>query len=62
LQYDIETDRAVLRFEEQTLRQSPGFTSLWQQDSPHAKLSLRRRNATFGWVNKTLRPEWVMRE
>jgi hypothetical protein len=51
-----------LRFEEQTLRQSPGLTSLWQQDYPHEKLSLRRRNATFGWVNKTLRPEWVMRE
>jgi hypothetical protein len=35
LQYDIETDPYVLRFEEQTLRHSPGFTSLWQQDYPH---------------------------
>jgi hypothetical protein len=53
---DIVTNPYVLLFDEHVLRESPGFTSLWQRDYPLEKLSQRRRNATFGWVNKTIRP------
>jgi hypothetical protein len=62
LQYDIDTGRYVLRFGEYTVRQSPGFTSLWQPDHADEKLSLQRQNATFSWVNKTMCPEWATRE
>jgi hypothetical protein len=58
LRYGIDTSPYVLLFEEHVLRQSPGFTSLWQIDYPLEKLSRRRRNIPFGWVNKMMRPEW----
>jgi hypothetical protein len=57
LRYGIDTSPYVLLFEEHVLRQSPGFTSLWQIDYPLDKLS-GRRNTPFGWVNKMVRPEW----
>jgi hypothetical protein len=62
LRYDIETIPYLLLFDEQVLRQSPGFTSLWAQDYPIEKLSHRRSHATFGWVNQTMCPEWNGRE
>jgi hypothetical protein len=62
LHYNIEADPYVLRFDEDVLRQSPGFTSLWARDYPYEKLSHRRQNAPFGWVNKTMRQEWDARE
>jgi hypothetical protein len=48
LRYGIDTSLYVLLFEEHLLRQSPGFTSLWQIDYPLKKLSGRRRNTPFG--------------
>jgi hypothetical protein len=62
LRYDIDTDPYVLLFDEHVLRESPGFTSLWQRDFPLEKLSQRRRNATFDWVNTAMRPDWNSRE
>jgi hypothetical protein len=56
--YDIETNPSVLRLDEQVLRPSPGFTSLWEQNYPFEKLSQRRENTSFGWVNKMMRSEW----
>jgi hypothetical protein len=62
LRYDIDTNPYVLLFDEHVLRESPGFTSLWQRDCPLEKMSQRRRNVTFGWVNKTIHPDWNSRE
>jgi hypothetical protein len=58
VRYNIDTSPYTLPFDERVLRESPGFTSLWQTDCPLEKLSQRRRNAIFGWVNKAMRPEW----
>jgi hypothetical protein len=58
LQYNIDTSPCVLLFEGHVLRQSPEFISLWQIDYSLEKLSGRRRNTSFGWVNKMIRPEW----
>jgi hypothetical protein len=58
LRYGIDTSPYVLLFEGHMLRQSPGFTSLWQIDYPLKKLEGRRRSTPFGWVDKTMRPEW----
>ena len=49
--HDIDDVRRVL-FDEITLRESRGFKELWMIDYPPDKLSLRRRNAKFGWINK----------
>jgi hypothetical protein len=62
LTYDIDTIPHMLIFDEHVLRQSPGFTSLWERDYPVEKLSQRRQNATFGWINKMMRPDWDSRE
>jgi hypothetical protein len=62
LRYDIDTSPYLLRFDENLLSQSPSFTSLWQRAFPLEKLSQRRRNATFDWVNKTTRADWKSRE
>jgi hypothetical protein len=62
LRYNIDIIPYTLLFDEHELRQSSGFTSLWQRDYPLEKLSQRRRNATFGWVNKMMRPDWNDRE
>jgi hypothetical protein len=58
LQYNIETSPYLLCFDENVLRQSPGFTSLWQGDYPREQLSRRRENSPFGWVNQAMRAEW----
>jgi hypothetical protein len=62
LTYDIDNIPCVLIFDEYVLLQSPEFTSLWEQDYPVEKLSQRRRNATFGWINKMMRSDWNSRE
>jgi hypothetical protein len=58
LRCDIDRNPCVLLFDENVLRQSPGFTSLWEWDYPPDNLSQRRRNAPFGWVNRTMRSDW----
>jgi hypothetical protein len=58
LRYDTDRNPNILFFDENVVRQSPGFTSLWERDYPLGNLSQRRRNAPFGWVNRTMRPDW----
>jgi hypothetical protein len=58
LTYHIDIIPYVLIFDEHLLRQSLRFTSLWERDYPVEKLLQRRRNETFGWINKMLRPDW----
>jgi hypothetical protein len=41
-----------LSFNEITLRESDGFRELWNMDFALENLSVRRRNARFGWVNR----------
>jgi hypothetical protein len=55
LQYNIEKSPYLLCFDENVLRQNPGFTSLWQRDYPWEQLLRRRQNTPFGWVNQTMR-------
>jgi hypothetical protein len=58
LQYHTGATLYLLHFDEGVLRESPEFTSLWESDYPAEKLSYRRRNSPFGWVNRIVRPEW----
>jgi hypothetical protein len=58
LQYNIEATAYLLHFDEGVLRESPGFTSLWESDYRAEKLLYRRRNSPFGWINRMMRPEW----
>jgi hypothetical protein len=60
LTYDIDTIPYVLTFDEHVLRQR--FTSLWERDYLVEKLSHRRRNTTFRWINKMMHPDWDSRE
>jgi hypothetical protein len=55
LRYDIDPNPYILLFDEHVL-------TLWERDSPLKRLSQIRRNAIFGWVNKTMRPDWNHRE
>jgi hypothetical protein len=60
--YDIDITPYMLIFGERVFQQSPGLTSLWKRDYPVEKLWKRRRNATFGWINKIMCPDWDSRE
>jgi hypothetical protein len=56
------TERAIFRLgqsllDENVLRQSRGFTLLWERDCPPENLSQSTRNPGFRWVNKTMRHE-----
>jgi hypothetical protein len=57
LEYNIEAARYLFHFDEGVLRERPEFTSLWESDYLAEKLSYRRRNFHFEWVNKMMRPE-----
>jgi hypothetical protein len=41
-----------IRFDEEKLRKSPPSQEIWNLDFPLEKLSTRRRNAGFGWINQ----------
>jgi hypothetical protein len=62
LTYEINTIPCVLIFDEHVPRQSPGFTSLCERDYPIEKVLQIRRNATCGWINKMMHPDWDSRE
>jgi hypothetical protein len=55
VRYHIDVVFHRLIFGESTLRESPGFLTLWRRDYPLGQLSIRRRNAQFGWVNQGMR-------
>jgi hypothetical protein len=50
--HDIEQSPYGLLFDEEKLRQSPGFMELWERDTPLVNLSRRRQNAKFGWISE----------
>jgi hypothetical protein len=41
-----------VHFDEIRLRESPGFRELWDINYPPENLTVWRRNAQFGWINK----------
>jgi hypothetical protein len=51
LDYDTKREPSRLLFNEEKLRGSGGFRSLWPLDSPLDQLSDRRRAARFRWIN-----------
>jgi hypothetical protein len=62
LRSNIETSPYLLCFDEDVLRQSSSFTSLWSRDYPREQLSRRRQNAPFGWINQIMCAEWNRQE
>jgi hypothetical protein len=52
LEFDTSVEPYRLRLNEEKLRNSEGFREIWSLDFPPEKLSARRRNARFGWINK----------
>jgi hypothetical protein len=50
--YNIKQNPYGLLFDEEKLRQSPGFVELWKRDTPLESLLKCQREAKFGWINK----------
>jgi hypothetical protein len=50
--YDIAQNPYGLLFDEEKLRQSPGFAELWERDTPLESLSKHRREVKSGWINE----------
>jgi hypothetical protein len=50
--HDIEQSPYGLFFDEEKLRQSPGFAEVWDRDTPLESLSKRRRAIKFRCINK----------
>jgi hypothetical protein len=59
IRYNIDVVPYRLIFDESTLRESPGFLTLWRRDYPLGQLSVKRRNARFSWVNQGMRDNWI---
>jgi hypothetical protein len=51
--HNIDQNPYGLLFDEQKLRQSPGFMGIWERDTPLESLSRRWQNAKFGWINES---------
>jgi hypothetical protein len=51
--YDIQQNPYGLLFDEERLRQIPGFVEPWECDTPLESLSKRRPEVKFGWINKS---------
>jgi hypothetical protein len=51
-EFDVSVEPYRLRFEGAKLRASPAFQEIWSLDFPLGRLSARRQNASFGWINK----------
>jgi hypothetical protein len=58
VRYSVDVIPYRLIFDESTLRESSRFT-LWRRNYPLGQLSVRRRNARFGWVNQGIRDNWI---
>jgi len=52
LEFNIEQNPCMLRFDEIKLRESKGFLELWDIDFSPKRLSKRRRESCFGWINQ----------
>jgi hypothetical protein len=51
-EFDTEAEPHRLLFNEEKLRQIAGFREVWSIDLLLDKLSSRRQNIRFGWINK----------
>jgi hypothetical protein len=49
---DANVEPCRIRLDEKKLRRSSAFQEIWNLDFPLEKLSTRRRNARFGWINQ----------
>jgi hypothetical protein len=52
LEFDASVEPYRIRFDEEKLRRSPRFEEIWHLDFPLEKLSTRRQNARFSWINQ----------
>jgi hypothetical protein len=52
-EFEVGAEPYRLRFGDDKSRASPAFREIWSLDFPVEKLSVRRRNARFGWINKS---------
>ena len=50
--FDVSNEPYRLQFDEEKLRRTPAFQEIWAIDFPLEKLSARRQNAKFGWINQ----------
>jgi hypothetical protein len=51
-QFEISVEPYRLLLHAEILRATPAFREMWSLDVPLEKLSVRRRNARFGWINR----------
>jgi hypothetical protein len=51
-EFEVGAEPYRLRFDEAKLRANPALRDIWSLDFPLEKLSRRRQNARFGWINK----------
>jgi hypothetical protein len=51
-EFEVGAEPYRLRFDKEKWRASPAFREIWSLDFPLEKLSTRRQNARFGWINK----------
>jgi hypothetical protein len=51
-EFDTSVEPYRLCFREEILRATPAFREIWALDFPLEKLSLRRQNTKFGWINR----------
>jgi hypothetical protein len=52
LTHDIDQNLYGLLFDEEKFRQSPGFLELWERNVSLERLSKRKQQAIFVWINK----------
>jgi hypothetical protein len=51
--YHIKQNSYGQLFDQEKLRQSPGFVELWERDLPLESVSKHGREANFEWINKS---------
>jgi hypothetical protein len=51
-EFDVSREPYRLRFDREKLRSSPAFQEIWSLDFPLEKLSVRRQQTRFGWINQ----------
>jgi hypothetical protein len=52
LGFDTSSEPGRIRSREEKVRSTPGFQEIWSLDFPLDKLSPRRQNAKFEWINR----------
>jgi hypothetical protein len=52
LEFNIPQTPYTLLFREDKLRRSQAFQEIWEANDPLGKLSKRRREARYGWIDQ----------